>query len=62
MNQFESSKEAIKMAIEMLLNIENHAEHNKLEAVKLMKENTGLGLKESKDLLDLYKDFETEDK
>jgi ribosomal protein L7/L12 len=31
-----------------------------MHALKLMKENTGLGLKESKDLVDLYKDFETE--
>ena len=62
MNQFESSKEAINMAIEILLNIENSLEHSKLEALKLMKKNTGLGLKESKDLLNLYKDFETEDK
>jgi len=59
MNQFESQKEGTKMAIEMVLNIENYAGHAKLNAVKLMKENTGLGLKESKDLVDLYKDLET---
>jgi ribosomal protein L7/L12 len=60
MNQFESVKEGTKMAIEMLLNIENYAGYAKMHALKLMKENTGLGLKESKDLVDLYKDFETE--
>jgi ribosomal protein L7/L12 len=59
MNQFESVKEGTKMAIEMLVNIENYAGYKKLHAVKLMKENTGLGLKESKDLVDLYKDLET---
>ena len=59
MNQFESVKEGTKMAIEMLLNIENYAGYAKMHALKLMKENTGLSLKESKDLVDLYKDLET---
>lgn len=29
---------------------------NKIEAIKLLRESTGLGLKESKDLIDAYED------